>query len=300
MTNQDVGKKNWAVYVLFALAVIAGILAFVDAGRYMGWLDFTATIPGFGEISFALPNAQWFAALMSALLGVIWFVVASWLWKLNPSGLLFMKVIAVINLIFLGLALLGKTSFSDIIWALLVNVLILILSSLGGTKAAFAPAMAKMEAAAAAKSDAAKRAADAKADAAESAADAKADAAESAADTKADAAESAADTKADAAAGAAAGAAAVKAAAPEAAPDPQDLTVVEGIGPKIGEALQGAGIHTFADLAGISKEDLAKILNDAGLSADPTTWSKQAAMAAAGNMDELKAYQDKLEGGREV
>ena len=289
MTNQDVGKKNWAVYVLFALAVIAGILAFVDAGRYMGWLDFTATIPGFGEISFALPNAQWFAALMSALLGVIWFVVASWLWKLNPSGLLFMKVIAVINLIFLGLALLGKTSFSDIIWALLVNVLILILSSLGGTKAAFAPAMAKMEAAAAAKSDAAKRAADAKADAAESAADA-----------KADAAESAADTKADAAAGAAAGAAAVKAAAPEAAPDPQDLTVVEGIGPKIGEALQGAGIHTFADLAGISKEDLAKILNDAGLSADPTTWSKQAAMAAAGNMDELKAYQDKLEGGREV
>ena len=278
MANQDVGKKNWAVYVLFALAVIAGILAFVDAGRYMGWLDFTATIPGFGEISFALPNAQWFAALMSALLGVIWFVVASWLWKLNPSGLLFMKVIAVINLIFLGLALLGKTSFSDIIWALLVNVLILILSSLGGTKAAFAPAMAKMEAAAAAKSDAAKRAADA----------------------KADAAESAADTKADAAAGAAAGAAAVKAAAPEAAPDPQDLTVVEGIGPKIGEALQGAGIHTFADLAGISKEDLAKILNDAGLSADPTTWSKQAAMAAAGNMDELKAYQDKLEGGREV
>ncbi len=271
MTNQDVGKKNWAVYVLFALAVIAGILAFVDAGRYMGWLDFTATISGFGEISFALPNAQWFAALMSALLGVIWFVVASWLWKLNPSGLLFMKVIAVINLIFLGLALLGKTSFSDIIWALLVNVLILILSSLGGTKAAFAPAMAKMEAAAAAKSDAAKRAADAKADAAESAADA-----------KADAAESAADTKADAAAGAAAGAAAVKAAAPEAAPDPQDLTVVEGIGPKIGEALQGAGIHTFADLAGISKEDLAKILNDAGLSADPTTWSKQAAMASAG------------------
>jgi len=289
MANQDVGKKNWAVYVLFALAVIAGILAFIDAGRYMGWLSFSATVPFLGEIKFALPNAQWFAALMSALLGVIWFVVASWLWKLNPSGLLFMKVIAVINLIFLGLALLGKTSFSDIIWALLVNVLILILSSLGGTKAAFAPAMAKMEAAAAAKSDAAKRAADAKADAAESAAD-----------TKADAAESAADTKADAAAGAAAGAAAVKAAAPEAAPDPQDLTVVEGIGPKIGEALQGAGIHTFADLAGISKEDLAKILNDAGLSADPTTWSKQAAMAAAGNMDELKAYQDKLEGGREV
>lgn len=285
MANQDVGKKNWAVYVLFALAVIAGILAFIDAGRYMGWLDFSATIPFLGEITFALPNAQWFAALMSALLGVIWFVVASWLWNLNPSGLLFMKVIAVINLIFLGLALLGRTSFSDIIWAVVVNILILILSSLGGTKAAFAPGMAKMEAAAAAQSDTATRAAQAKADAADSAAEAT---------------ESAADTKADAAAASAAAAAAVEAAAPEAAPDPQDLTVVEGVGPKIGEALQAAGIHTFADLAGTSKEDLAKILNDAGLSADPTTWSKQAAMAAIGDMDDLKAYQDKLEGGREV
>ena len=53
-------------------------------------------------------------------------------------------------------------------------------------------------------------------------------------------------------------------------------------------------------MAGTTKEDLAKILNDAGLSADPTTWSKQAAMAAADKMDDLKAYQDKLEGGREV
>ena len=31
-------EKTWAVYILFILAIIAGLLAFVDAARYMGWL----------------------------------------------------------------------------------------------------------------------------------------------------------------------------------------------------------------------------------------------------------------------
>lgn len=292
MANQQVKKKNWAAYILFVLAAIAGILAFIDAGRYMGWLDFTATIPGFGEISFALPEAQWFAALMAALLGLIWFVVAYWIWTLNPAGVLFMKVIAVINLIFLGLALLGRTSFSDIIWALLVNILILILASLGSTKEAFAPPPVVAVPEGPGEYKPAERSRSAAEVNAASAAVASAAAAQNAAQ----------DDAADQAAGAqdAAGEKAAETASEAVAVDPQDLTLVEGIGPKIGEALQAAGIHTFADLAGTSKEDLAKILNAAGLSADPTTWSKQAALAAAGKMDDLKAYQDKLEGGREV
>ena len=85
-----------------------------------------------------------------------------------------------------------------------------------------------------------------------------------------------------------------------AAPISQDLTVVEGVGPKIAAALQAAGIENYADLAATSPEQLRMILSDAGLSADPSTWSEQAQMAAAGNMDQLKAYQDKLQGGRAV
>jgi uncharacterized membrane protein HdeD (DUF308 family) len=79
----------------------------------------------------------------------------------------------------------------------------------------------------------------------------------------------------------------------------QDLTVVEGIGPKTAEALQAAGVHNYADLATLSPEQISAILKSAGLSADPTTWPEQASLAMAGKMDELKAYQDKLQGGRE-
>ena len=31
-------QRTWAIYVLFILAIIAGIMALLDAARYMGWL----------------------------------------------------------------------------------------------------------------------------------------------------------------------------------------------------------------------------------------------------------------------
>jgi hypothetical protein len=126
--------KNWAVYVLFALAAIAGLLALLDAARYMGWLP----IAQLGELSFVLPSAFWFAAIMSAIVGVIWFVVAKWIWDQNPSGLLFVMVIAVVNIIFLFLGMLGPSGTFGSIWpALAINAVALILALLPGTKAAF-------------------------------------------------------------------------------------------------------------------------------------------------------------------
>ncbi|MCM4169267.1 DNA polymerase IV [Arenibacter antarcticus] len=81
-----------------------------------------------------------------------------------------------------------------------------------------------------------------------------------------------------------------------------DLTKVEGIGPKIAEIFQEAGIHTFADLAAKSEEDLASILTEAGpryASKNPASWSKQAKMAADGKWDELQEWQDSVKGGIE-
>lgn len=128
--------RNWAVWVLVILAVIAGILALLDAARYMGWLPFTVPVMG-NEIEFVVPSANWFAALMSALVGVIYFVVASWLYNLNPSGWLFVVVIAIINLIFLFLAILGQSTFSSVLIQLVVNAALLILAFLPGTQAAY-------------------------------------------------------------------------------------------------------------------------------------------------------------------
>ncbi|MFN2141956.1 MAG: DUF308 domain-containing protein [Candidatus Promineifilaceae bacterium] len=80
----------------------------------------------------------------------------------------------------------------------------------------------------------------------------------------------------------------------------QDLTAIEGIGPKIAAALQAAGINSYTDLAATSPEQLRSILNTAGLSADPSTWPEQAQLAAAGKMAELQALQERLQGGREA
>lgn len=83
-----------------------------------------------------------------------------------------------------------------------------------------------------------------------------------------------------------------------------DLTKIEGVGPKIAEALTAAGIHTFADLAGKPAEEVKSILDavEGGHFnlADPTTWAQQAQLAADGKWDELQILQDELKGGKET
>lgn len=81
-----------------------------------------------------------------------------------------------------------------------------------------------------------------------------------------------------------------------------DLVIIEGIGPKLASVLQAAGIQTFAQLAEMEAEKIKDILGaaDARLAriADPTSWPAQAKLAAAGDMEALKAFQDQLKGGR--
>ncbi|MGH1435427.1 MAG: helix-hairpin-helix domain-containing protein [Lewinella sp.] len=83
--------------------------------------------------------------------------------------------------------------------------------------------------------------------------------------------------------------------------NPEDLKIVEGIGPKIEGLLKEAGIKNWSDMAAASVETLQGVLDAAGdryRLADPSTWAKQASLAAAGKWDELKTYQDFLSGGK--
>ncbi len=96
-----------------------------------------------------------------------------------------------------------------------------------------------------------------------------------------------------------------EAATAKAADATDDLTKIEGIGPKFALAFQSVGVATFADLAAKSVDELKALLEGseeyaslAGRVGD--TWPKQAEMAAAGQWDELKAWQDELDGGREA
>jgi predicted flap endonuclease-1-like 5' DNA nuclease len=81
---------------------------------------------------------------------------------------------------------------------------------------------------------------------------------------------------------------------------PDDLTMIEGIGPKISGALIAAGVNTFAKLAAMQPEEIERIVRSAGVRmvGKAETWTKQAALAAEGKFDELKAYQRTLTAGR--
>ncbi len=80
-----------------------------------------------------------------------------------------------------------------------------------------------------------------------------------------------------------------------------DLTKIEGVGPKIKDLLHAADIKTFQNLADAPTATVKQVLADAGsryASHDPGTWGKQAKLAADGKFDELKTLQDKLDGGK--
>jgi len=80
-----------------------------------------------------------------------------------------------------------------------------------------------------------------------------------------------------------------------------DLKAIEGIGPATDKLLRENGINTWRELANSSAESIKAILTAAGSRfalGDPTTWPKQAELAADGKFDELREYQDFLDGGK--
>jgi len=85
---------------------------------------------------------------------------------------------------------------------------------------------------------------------------------------------------------------------------PDDLRVIEGIGPRIAGVLNAGGIRTFQDLADAGVAEIEGILRDEDPRllrlCKPDTWPEQAALAAAGDWDGLQALTDSLKGGRRV
>jgi hypothetical protein len=80
-----------------------------------------------------------------------------------------------------------------------------------------------------------------------------------------------------------------------------DLTRLEGIGPKVAKVLNGIGIASFADLAGADSAKVQETLDAAGMQyMNPTGWIEQAELAARGDMEGLKKLQEELKGGRKA
>jgi len=82
-------------------------------------------------------------------------------------------------------------------------------------------------------------------------------------------------------------------------PQPDDLIRIDGIGPKIATIVVAAGITSFSELEAMSTDRLRAILDEAGIhTANPTTWPKQAHLAAQGKWEELEELQGRMKNGR--
>ena len=78
-----------------------------------------------------------------------------------------------------------------------------------------------------------------------------------------------------------------------------DLTRLEGIGPKVAQVLASIGITTFKALAEADYDQVKQALVDAGWPyMDPAGWIEQAKLAAEGRWEELARLQEELKGGR--
>lgn len=82
--------------------------------------------------------------------------------------------------------------------------------------------------------------------------------------------------------------------------DENDLTAIEGIGPKINDLIKADGVTTFSALSHTPVSSIQTVLDNAGSRyqiANPGTWPDQANLAANNRWSALKALQDVLDGG---
>ncbi len=77
-----------------------------------------------------------------------------------------------------------------------------------------------------------------------------------------------------------------------------DLTKIEGIGPKIAQTLTEAGVETFTKLAQKKPEEIAELITEVRGIHHTDTWPKQAQLAHDGKWEELEKWQDELDGGK--
>lgn len=79
-----------------------------------------------------------------------------------------------------------------------------------------------------------------------------------------------------------------------------DLTVVEGVGPKISELCHAIGVTTWAQLAATEVATLQSMLSDAGSRFQmhkPDSWPRQAGLLAVGRWADFQQFTADLAGG---
>jgi hypothetical protein len=121
------------ITIIAILALVAAIIAAFHTLQYLHLMPF-----------FLGPVTFWgfdiWGALLWGLTTFVWLWVAVQLWNVNPQGWMFLILISGFNLILAIVSLIGGTSFSDLLPAILVNAIVLIYCLTPGIKTAFSEA----------------------------------------------------------------------------------------------------------------------------------------------------------------
>ena len=87
-----------------------------------------------------------------------------------------------------------------------------------------------------------------------------------------------------------------RAAEPRETAEPDDLSIINGIGATYLRVLNNAGLHTYTQIASASTEELEAVFRDAQRNRPPRleTWSPQAALAEKADWQGLRRFQDAM------
>ena len=132
---QEKKHRPFGVTLLAIFAYIAGIDAIFHTLQMLHLLPIKGPL-GMGYFfGFSI-----IGAIMWGILALIYFWVGKMLWNLNEQGWLFVVILSILNLIMAFVTVLGKTPFSAVLPAVLVNGIVLIYALLPGVKNSFTPA----------------------------------------------------------------------------------------------------------------------------------------------------------------
>ena len=123
--------RPFGVTLLAIFAYVAGIVAIFHTLQMLHLIPILKV----GERAFF--GFSLMGAILWAILALIYFWVGKMLWNLDEQGWLFVVVVSIINLITAFVAVLGRTPFSAMLPAVIVNAIVLIYALLPSTKAAF-------------------------------------------------------------------------------------------------------------------------------------------------------------------
>jgi hypothetical protein len=128
-------SRPFGITILAFVAGIAGVVAAYHTLQYLHILPFWL-----GSVAFW--GFDLWGALLWGIATVLYAWVVSMLWTVQPAGWLYLVLISAWNLLMVVLSVLGASSISAFVPAIIINGGILIYCLLPSTKRAFGPPIA--------------------------------------------------------------------------------------------------------------------------------------------------------------